>query len=69
MKRYDFKRAQEIIEVEKNKGLVSATLGMYEDWNWTAEEVWNKETFLPKNFLIGELQEFLALLGALLIFL
>lgn len=50
MKRYDFKRAQEIIEVEKLNGLVSATLGMFEDWNWTADEVWNKEYFYTEDF-------------------
>ena len=50
MKKYDFKSAQEIIEVEKLNGLVSVTLGMYEDWDWTADEVWNKETSYTEDF-------------------
>lgn len=50
MKKYDFERAQEFIEEEKKKGLISATFGMYEDWDWTAEEIWNKEDLYSMSF-------------------
>lgn len=42
-KKYDFELAKYIIEAEKPKGLKVANMGMYEDWFWTAQEVWNKE--------------------------
>jgi hypothetical protein len=38
MKKYNYSRAMEIINAEK--GLVRAEMGMYEDWFWTAETVW-----------------------------
>jgi hypothetical protein len=55
MKKYDFKRAQEVIEMEKASGLVSATLGMREDWNYTADEVWSKEDSYSEAFLAREI--------------
>ncbi|UFT98126.1 hypothetical protein KO561_13030 [Radiobacillus kanasensis] len=42
MKLYDFEKAKQIIG-EKSDAIVSASLGMQEDWFWTAEEVFNKE--------------------------
>lgn len=40
MKKYDYKKAIEIIN--KTEGLVKASLCMHEDWKWTAETVWEK---------------------------
>lgn len=41
-RKYDFKKAKAIIEENKDK-LLSADLGMSEDWYYTAEEIWNGE--------------------------
>lgn len=38
MKKYDYDKARKLIEQTPN--LVSASLGMHEDWWWTAETVW-----------------------------
>ena len=40
MRYYDYDKAKEIIKKYKSKGLISASLGMMEDWNWTAETIW-----------------------------
>lgn len=39
MKKYDFKKVKKIISDNKKK-LESASLGMHEDWFYTAETVW-----------------------------
>lgn len=39
MKYYDFDKAKKIIEENKGK-LVSCSLGMHEDWFWTAETIY-----------------------------
>lgn len=39
MKKYDFAKARDFIEAEKEI-LAEAVLGMHEDWYWTAEAVW-----------------------------
>ena len=39
MKKYDFEKAKEIIEKEKDV-LAEALLGMHEDWFWTGETIW-----------------------------
>lgn len=44
MKTYDFKKAIELIEKDK-ENLVCATLGMHQDWFWTAETVWKDGVF------------------------
>lgn len=57
MKNYDFKKAKQIIE-ENKENLVSASLGMHEDWFWTAEIIYEEGEFkrqLPDN--AEELQE------------
>jgi len=41
MRNYNFILAKQIINSTEN--LVSASLGMHEDWSWTAQDVWNKE--------------------------
>ena len=50
MKKYDFKKAKEIIIQESKNGLLYAKMGMREDWTWTEEEVWNKEDLFSMNF-------------------
>lgn len=40
---YDFKKAKELIKSEKKA--VSASIGMLEDWYWTAENVWKEGEF------------------------
>lgn len=44
MKSYDFKKAKAIIEENKDI-LESASLGMHEDWYWTAETIWEDGEF------------------------
>jgi hypothetical protein len=51
MKTYDYKRTREIIEQYK-EDLVDASLGMHEDWFWTATVVWEGGEYkhaLPDN--------------------
>jgi hypothetical protein len=43
MKRYDFNKARDLIETTPN--VISASLGMYEDWWWTAETVFEDGKF------------------------
>ena len=44
MKYYNFKLAVKIIETLSNLDtIISAELGMKEDWFWTAETVWSKK--------------------------
>lgn len=50
MKYYDYKKAKEIIKRHlDNPGrygkLLSASLGMEEDWGWTAETIWRDGKF------------------------
>lgn len=55
MKRYDYNKARKIIEVNSNN-IQEASLGMYEDWFWTAETVWDNGGFtnnLTKGTKIG----------------
>lgn len=42
MKTYDFVKAKQLIEQNKEQ-LLSASLDMHEDWFWTAETVWTIE--------------------------
>lgn len=52
-KLYDFKKAKQLIDKEKsviNQDLVSAYMGMKEDWSWTAEPVWTAEEGYLINF-------------------
>jgi len=56
MKHYDYDKAKSIIEENKSKGLVEASLGMKEDWFWTAETIWNDGKYvrvLKENTKIG----------------
>jgi hypothetical protein len=46
MAKYDFKKAKKIIE-DKMGEISSASLGMHEDWFWTAEQV-----FIDGEFII-----------------
>lgn len=39
MKKYDFEKAKEIIEKEKDV-LAEVALGMHEDWFWTGKTIW-----------------------------
>ncbi|MEN2765733.1 hypothetical protein [Ornithinibacillus xuwenensis] len=49
MKNYDFNKAQQIIE-ENKENLKKASLGMQEDWFWTADTVFeNGEYVLDLN--------------------
>lgn len=51
MKKYNFKKAKELIEKYRDT-LVSATLGMHEDWFWTAETIFENGEYkreLPDN--------------------
>ncbi len=52
MKSYDFKKAVQIIEHLGSSSIESASLGMHEDWFWTAEEIFKEGKFLktfPEN--------------------
>ena len=51
MKTYDYKKTREIIEQHKGD-LTEASLGMHEDWFWTASTVWENGEYkhdLPDN--------------------
>ena len=57
MKNYNFNKAKQLIEESKDN-LASASLGMHEDWFWTAETIWEGGEYkriLPDN--ADELQE------------
>lgn len=43
-KEYDFQKAKRIIEENKNR-LKMASLGMQEDWFWTAEDVFSESEY------------------------
>jgi hypothetical protein len=58
VKRYDFKKAVALIEREKDQ-ISEASLGMYEDWFWSAETVFEKGEFckeLNDDTVIGGIQ-------------
>ena len=48
-KNYDYKKAKSIIKQhsfsKEPRQLVSASLGMAEDWNWTGETIWENGEF------------------------
>ena len=44
MKRYDFNKAKLIIKETTN--LEEASLGMHEDWFWTAETIWENGSYV-----------------------
>ena len=47
MKKYDFKKAKELITRAAGTGqLVDASMGMYEDWFWTGVGVWSEGKFI-----------------------
>ena len=51
MKKYNFTKAKQLIDKHKDN-LESASLGMHEDWFWTAETVWENGKYkreLPDN--------------------
>ena len=51
MKTYDFSKAKQLIK-ENAENLVNASLGMCEDWGWTAQTIWRNGEFeheLPEN--------------------
>ena len=55
MKNYNFNKAKQLI-AENSENLESASLGMHEDWFWTAETVWengNYNTELNDETTIG----------------
>jgi len=57
MKTYDYKKAKQLIEQSKDC-LESASIGMHEDWFWTAQAIWEDGEFkaeLPDN--ADELQQ------------
>jgi hypothetical protein len=55
MRRYNFKRAKEIIEKEKYNGLVFAEMGIEEDLFYTADKVWDPENLYSDDFLDGKI--------------
>ncbi len=48
MKYYDYNKAKSIIKANKKNGLVQASLGMKEDWYWTAETIWEDNKYNTK---------------------
>lgn len=58
MKMFDFAKAKQIIEENKDS-LEVASMGMQEDWFWTGETVWEEGKFtqeLNEDTTIGGLQ-------------
>ncbi|CQR51438.1 hypothetical protein [Paenibacillus riograndensis] len=60
MKAYDFQKAKLLIEQDREQ-IQEAALGMYEDWFWTAEEVFNDQEGFVRDLetveLIGGINE------------
>lgn len=55
MRNYDYKQVRELIKKHADE-LLEATLGMHEDWFWTASTVWKNGKYtqrLTKNTKIG----------------
>lgn len=48
MKYYDYNKAKELIKEYKKLGLVTAELGMKEDWYWTAETIWEEGKYTKR---------------------
>jgi hypothetical protein len=44
MKQYDIEKARQIV-LKNKKQLVRASLGMHEDWYWTANTIWQNGMF------------------------
>jgi hypothetical protein len=55
MKKYDFLKAIKLIEDNK-ENLESASLGMHEDWFWTAETIWENGEY-KKELFNGDLEQ------------
>lgn len=58
MKYYDYKKAKDFIEANKER-ITSASLGMHEDWFWTANEIYRDGEYLhklPENGLDIEME-------------
>lgn len=55
MKNYDFSKAKQLIE-ENKENLESASLGMHEDWFWTAETIWENGEY-KKELFKGDLEQ------------
>lgn len=47
MRHYDYKKARDIIKENKDK-LKEASLGMSEDWFWTAETIWENGKYIRR---------------------
>ena len=59
MKNYDFDKAKQLIEKNRDN-LKRASLGMYEDWWWTAETIWEDGNFtkeLPSTEEANQINE------------
>ena len=59
MKKYDFVKAKKLIR-ENKENLESASIGMHEDWFWTAETVWEGGKYkqkLNKDSNLGGINE------------
>ena len=52
MKNYNFNKAKQII-LENLENLESASLGMHEDWFWTAETIWENGEYKNDETTIG----------------
>ncbi|HYE12213.1 MAG TPA: hypothetical protein VEF53_18745 [Patescibacteria group bacterium] len=58
MRKYNFEKAKQIIELEKET-IESVSMGMHEDWFWTAETVYENGEYtklLEPNTNIGGIQ-------------
>lgn len=47
MKEYDYLKAKQIIEENKDN-LKSVLLGMHEDWYWTADIIWENDKYVSE---------------------
>ena len=47
MKSYNFNKVKQLIE-EHSENLESASLGMHEDWWWTAQTVWENGNYITE---------------------
>ena len=54
MKKYDFAKARDFIEAEKEI-LAEAILGMHEDWLWTSETIWENGKYAANLATVTEI--------------
>lgn len=56
MRKFDYKKIEKII-AENKDGLKEASIGMFEDFFWTAEIIWENGKYIEDIYSFSHLQE------------